>query len=107
MIRFFVLISFTLFMLSSCSKNGGLDRRCENNWTPNAELQDEIQAVIDAAVKFGEDPTTENCNAYKEAALEYLDEIKEWEECYIFIGQGQEYQDAIEDAERDVENIDC
>jgi hypothetical protein len=83
------------------------DGPCDNNWNPAIELEDEIAAINAAAQAYAMDQSKENCEAYKQSILDYLDEVRDWEECYILIGQQQEFIEAVEQAEEDAMNIQC
>jgi hypothetical protein len=100
----------SLAVTTSCSKDNdddGPEDLCGVNWSPAVELQDELNALSAAINAYGLDPTTANCNAYKQAYLDYLNAIKEWEECYIYVGQQQEFLQAVEEAEQEVNDIEC
>jgi len=105
--KFFFILLISLFVVTACNNSKDNDALCGSNWSPASELEQEISALTEAAITFSENPTTENCNAYKETYLDYLDAIKEWEECYIYIGQQKEFLQSIEDAENSVNDLQC
>lgn len=111
MIRSFLFIAIlSVAITTSCNKDkddDGPADLCGANWSPAVELQDELNALSAAINVYSQDPTVENCNAYKQAYLNYLDAIRDWEECYIYVGQQQEFLQAVEEAEQDVNEIEC
>jgi len=71
------------------------------------ELTTELAALNEAAFKYGEDPSPENCLAYKEAANFYLESAVELKDCATLVGQEDLYNTAIEETEADLEELDC
>lgn len=105
-----LMIAFLMMAtLVACNKDDDDDDgvRCGPNWTPAVELEEEINALSEAAQTYGMDPSTENCEDYKQAILNYLDAIRSWEDCYIAIGQQEEFRRSIEEAEQNAMNIQC
>lgn len=98
---------FTISFFLSCGASDPLEDRCGANWAPATELQDEIEALTNAATVYGQNPTIENCEAYKAAYQDYLDEIKDWEDCYVYVGQQAEFNQAIADAQADLDAFEC
>ncbi|MEO0734456.1 MAG: hypothetical protein AAFZ52_16585 [Bacteroidota bacterium] len=70
------------------------------------DIQDEAAAFSNAAIAYGQDQSTANCNAYKDAANAYLDAIKRYETC-AEIRDRQDYRDGIRDAEDAIAAITC
>ncbi len=104
----FVLSLLVLFVSIGCNKDDDDDDgRCGNNWSPAIELEDEINAINAAAQAYAMDQSVENCEAYKQSILDYLAEVRDWEDCYIAIGQQQEFNAAVTQAEQDAMNIQC
>ena len=106
-----ILMSALLVVASlvACNKDDDDDDnvRCGDNWSPAVELEDEINAITAAAQTYGMDPSMENCEAYKQSLLDYLDAIRSWEDCYVHIGQQAEFNRQVDEAEQDVMNIQC
>lgn len=100
----FLLIGSLAFL--SCSGNSLADR-CGPNWSPAVELEDEINDFTQALTAYSQDPTTANCEAYKEAYLDYLDALRDWEDCYIYAYSEAEFNQVIDDAEEAVNELDC
>ena len=85
---------FTLLMFSSCGS--ALDPvdpdRCD-------DLQAIAETFIDAAVLYGNDPSTANCKAYKKAIEDYVEII---DGCsFSSFGTGKE------EARETIDSLDC
>ncbi|MDX1685016.1 MAG: hypothetical protein R3275_07255 [Saprospiraceae bacterium] len=108
--KLFLIGFLAIATLVACNKDDEDDDdsvRCGPNWSPQEELQDEIDALTAAAQTYGMDPTTENCEAYRAALFDYLEEIRDWEDCFTKVGQRQQFQEDVEQLEEDIENIQC
>lgn len=103
---FFIALSAFALVLTSCKDDNNDPTPCGATW--GADLQDEINALSNALTAYSQNPTTANCEAYKQAYLDYLDELKGWGDC-VTAGTQQhaEWQEAIEQAEDDVNSIVC
>lgn len=104
-----LILALSMVVFSSCKKDKDDDpiNNCGNNWSPAVELQDELNALTEAIQVYSLDQSVENCNAYKQAYLAYLDAVRDWEECYIYVGQQQEFLQAVEEAEQEINDIEC
>lgn len=98
---FAVLTLVSVICIISCKD----DDPVTCNWT--TELQAELNAFSNAATVYGQNPTTENCNAYRNAGLAYLDAAADLQSCANAQGQGQEYQQAIAEAEASLDALQC
>ena len=103
---------FALFLLiggmttSGCGKDDKDDPdTCAEGWQ-NAYL-DEYQKFVDAANMYSTDPTTENCQAYKTALLDYIDAYKKLENCFFNLGQIEAFRANVQQAEQEAEMIQC
>jgi len=105
--QFIVLFVFSLFILGSCGSSDPLEERCGSNWNSSVELEQEINNLTDAIVLYSQDPTKENCEAYKGAYQDYINIIKEWEDCYIYAGQQASFNQSIAEAQASIDDIDC
>lgn len=83
------------------------DDLCGSNWNAAVALEDEINGLNSAAATYANDPTTENCEKYRQAILDYLDAVRGYEDCYIAIGQRDEFNKAVSDSEEQARNITC
>ena len=89
----------------ACGKNNGVTP-CGVNWAN--DIQDEANNLSNAILLYSQDPTPANCEAYRQAYLEYLDELKDWgNRCTLSSQDRKEWQEAIDDAEDEVDDIDC
>ena len=91
-------------VLPSCKKDDPDPVSC--NYV--TELQDEINTLNAAATAWSSDPTnTTKCQAYKNAAQAYLDELNDHVECATLAGQEAEIQASINSAQASVDAIQC
>lgn len=70
------------------------------------EVSAELSAFSAAADVYGNNPTVENCNAYKSAGEDYLDALELSRGCVVLGGQ-QAFDAAIDDAKADLAALDC
>jgi hypothetical protein len=95
------LAILAISVLTSCGK----DDPVTCNWT--TELQNESDALVAAATAYGNNPTTANCEAYKDAFQDYLNEAEKYVSCATTAGQGAELQSAINQAQADLNALQC
>jgi hypothetical protein len=69
-------------------------------------ISDAVMDFSAAAQAYANDQSTANCTAYKQAALNYLDEIRRFEDCAT-IGQRQDFIDSLREAEENVNMTLC
>ena len=83
--KFFVLLPFIFFsmLVVSCGDDEGDvgNISCDESFSINQELNAEINAFANAAAAYGNDPSSANCQAYKDAANDYLDALEDYREC--------------------------
>ncbi len=71
------------------------------------EISDEASAWGDAATRFSNDPSPENCAAYKIAGQQYLNALKGYDSC-AFTGQDRaSYNASIKEAEESLNDLMC
>lgn len=97
---------FSVALMTSCSKKDDDDPdTCAEGW--ETTINDEYQAFVDAAVAYSNSGTTEDCEKYKQALLDYINAIKDLEECYIFIGQQAQWRASVQQSEEEAQMIEC
>lgn len=71
------------------------------------ESQQEYDALITASNAWAADPSnTAKCNAYKSAYQAYLNELDSHNNC-VPVGQEAAYQQAIDDAQASINQLQC
>ena len=71
------------------------------------ETQQEQEAFTAALNAYAADPTNvTKCNAYKNAYQAYLNDLQEHDNC-VLAGQNAAYQQALNDAQDSINNIQC
>lgn len=111
-LKILFLFFFVAFIAVSC---GGDDDDNNNNNNVNCNssasianaYQAETEALTAATMAFGNDPSTANCNAYKNAYLDWLEAVRSLEDCYNEAGLGTEWQQSIDSAEAAINSIVC
>lgn len=77
-----------------------------NDQTFGEAIANAVSGLNDAAVLYANDPTTANCEAYRDAAQDYLDEVRRFEGCAI-IGAREDFREALREAQESVDMIMC
>lgn len=104
---YLALVAFTLFSTGCGSDDDGIGGPafCTDQAFSQA-VSDAVMNLSTAAQAYANDQSTANCDAYKQAALDYLSEVKRFEDCAT-IGQRQEFRDALQEAEENVNMTLC
>ena len=72
----------------------------------NSDVNAAIQQLNTAINAYAAEQTEANCNAYKDAAQNYLDEVRTFSDCAADIGQAN-YDAAVDAAQEAVNSITC
>ena len=101
----FLIVVVCFLGFSNCGKNNEDDPgNCNYNWAVG--VQDELNGISNAFIAYGNDPTTETCNALKAAYQAYIDALKPYGDCALLTGtERQEFEDALEEAEDELPNL--
>ena len=100
--KYFVLLLFSGFMMTSCGDDDPKDCTAAQF---NSEVNATITALNTAAQTWANDPTSENCNKYKDAANDYLDAVESFDGC---AGLNQaDFESALNQARDAVAAIAC
>lgn len=92
-----------LLGLGSCKKKSQDPDYCSTNWY--TEIQDELTAVSNAGMAYGNNPTTATCTSYKAALTKYIDALEPWGECTnLTAAQKADFDDSIDEARADLAN---
>lgn len=70
-------------------------------------IQDELNNLSDAILTYSQNETPENCLAYKQAYIDYIDALKGWEHCLLNDTDRSDWQNALNEAEQEANNIQC
>ena len=99
----FLYCTIAYACLSSCGKN---EAACGSlGWT--FDLQDELNNLSEATTAYAQDDSPANCNAYKQAYLDYIDALRGWERCLEAGNDREEWQQALNQAEQEANSILC
>ncbi|MGC1244332.1 MAG: hypothetical protein WA874_22265 [Chryseosolibacter sp.] len=101
-----VAMAALLLGFPSCNNDDDKDKTpaCSTAW--GTELQTELNAVINAATVYGNDPTVANCNSYKTSYQAYLNKLKPYGNCAALTGQNRtDFNNAVQQAEADLATL--
>lgn len=104
---FFSLLAFTL-LSTSCGgdDDGNIGPAFCTEQAFNQAVADAVAELNNAAQIYAADPTTANCEVYRSAASDYLDEVRRFENCAT-ISERQEFRDSLDEAQESVDMIIC
>lgn len=103
---FLVLMVFVIIGFNSCNNNKVLDDDCSTVWV--SEVQDELNAMSNAAAAYGANPTAANCNAYKSAAQAYINALQPYGDCATITGaQRTQWEQALASAQQSINSMEC
>ena len=106
--KYFTLLSFcaAFMFFTSCGGDDPADAsNCNTQFAQSFE--DELEVVSQASQNFAMDPSSANCESFKQAYIDYLNALDDWEECANFYNQVDQWQQAIDAAQIAADNIEC
>src|SRR5690554_4257119 len=92
----FLCLFFALTCLTSCGKNCG-----SVGWA--LDLQDEINNLSVAAQAYSQNPSPGNCEAYRQAYLDYIHALKDWDKCVDGVDRDS-WRQSLNEAENDLDD---
>lgn len=99
------LLAIVAISMSFASCGDSVD--CNDEVALEAELEDELNALITAGVAYAADPTNSDaCKAYVDAIKDYIDAIKPYEEC-LSSTEKEEYDASIAELETISDDLGC
>jgi hypothetical protein len=101
---FFSVLLIGLFLISCGDDNSVI---CGTTFSLSTEIQAELDAFTNAAILYVGNPTSDNCNAYRNAAQDYLDAIESYRDCADDAGQLAEFNQSLLEAQESVDGIIC
>lgn len=110
--KIYFFLTVLLLSLVSISCGGDDDPNdgnvnCSDSFSINSELNDEINAFAQAASAYGQDPSSENCQAYKDAANDYLKALEALEDCAREVGQLNAYNQSLANLQAAFDSLTC
>ena len=111
--QFKVLVIAVLFatgFIAACNNDddgGGVGCGATFNWALSVE--NEITELSNAATAYGSDPSAANCDRYKDAYSDYIDALRDVDNCIAGLSAADRkaYNDALDEAEEELENFQC
>lgn len=106
---FFYLLVLSLSITACGDDEGDINNNddCNTSFNLASELQIELDNLNAAATTFSNDPTSENCSAYKNADQAYVDAIRSYESCAEEAGQEEQFRTAVDSGQATVDAITC
>jgi hypothetical protein len=103
-----LLLFLAMAVLFACNNDDDDDPTpCGANFNFTSELMQEAQTLQNAAQVYAMDQSTANCQAWVDAYGDYLDAARDLENCAIAAGQQAQYNQAIDDAEEALNQLQC
>ena len=95
----------TLFMIGMIAC-GGDDVDCTGANFSN-ELNAEINAIGNATTAFSLDPSSDNCNALKDAYNSYLDALEPYGDCGLTGQDKADFDQSLAEAQTAIDSLIC
>lgn len=99
------LAFFLIFMACSGDDDDVADVNCGENWFAAERVQDAFTEFSSAANAYGMNPTTDNCNAFKDAGNDYVDILESFRSCAVDQGDLDQWQQAIDNTRDSLDNL--
>ena len=103
----FGLLLFALLSLPSCNKDDDGSQAGCNSIAFNERFADEVTNVSNASAAYSMDPSSTNCQNFKNAYNAYIDALETYEACAITLNQTVEWNQALDGARTSVNSIVC
>lgn len=102
----FLTITLMLFGLTGCGGDDGVPALLcgGGNWL--SEIEEDTTKYLESATKYSQDPTKENCEAFKKASLNYVEAYKSVAKCVPGVSK-KTYEQAFDELKDEVNSIDC
>lgn len=107
---FYLFLFIALLSTAACGNDDNGDDPMDPGPCTSFLYTERITAVFESLnatlLTYANDPSISNCEAYRDAAQEYLDALREFETC-TFLANDAEYQESVREAQQEVNDIDC
>ena len=80
---------------------------CNSSLAVNQAISDEVDAISNAVTAFANDPSSSNCDALKDAYRDYIDALKDLQDCADQAGSGSDFLLALSNAENSIDGLIC
>jgi hypothetical protein len=102
----FLFVGVCLFLFA-CGGDDAAENCADLSINFASEFSNEIQAIVNAGTAYGNDPSTSNCEAYKDAIQDYIDVLRDFEDCAREAGAEDEWLQAINEYDVNLLNNIC
>lgn len=100
--KLFVILA--IIGLGSCKKSPLDSALCSGLWT--LQVADEALAMSEASNAYSEDPSEENCIAYRNACQDYVDALEPFKNCKsLTADERKQIQDDIDETEAEIDTL--
>lgn len=103
---FFFLLITTLSLATGCGKDDPIVRNDCTSEGVSMTVQNAYAKLEVTISNYIDDSSVENCEAYKREARAYLELLRNFEDC-PGIGDTQEWQNSITEAQAELDMIQC
>jgi hypothetical protein len=99
-------ILFSLFVLAVAFSSCGKDVDCTEQGVSEA-IADELAAVLSATFLYYDNPSEDNCKKLKSATEDYIDVVKDLEDCAKEMGELEDFQESLKEAQDSLDDLPC
>ncbi len=106
----FIATLFAVGFLGACNNDDdGPGGGCGAAFNWAFEVESEITELSNAAIAYGTDPSAANCARYKDAYSDYIDALRDLDNCLgtLTAADRKAYNDALDEAEEELEDFQC
>jgi len=103
-----LFMAFGLLFSFGCSSDDDGDLanvNCGANWLASEAVVNASSKYVDAFIAYNENPTQQNCNAFKEAANAYIDILESFRSCAVQQGSLEDWQESMDQTRSEFEDI--
>lgn len=105
-IKCFFVVSSLVIVMSGCSKS---DKKvdCHSGFNLYSVTENEVEAFSSAAIDYVSDPSTANCNRYRNALSSYVNALEKYEKCALEFGHIEDWKLFIQEARESINGLQC
>jgi hypothetical protein len=108
--KYFKLLICTVIMISathiSCVEEINCGTPGLQGFLYNEIVTDKWNAMFNASINFSNDPSQANCETYRNAYIDYIKALRDWQPC-VNSNEQEGWEANIEVAEKEFANIQC
>ena len=103
------LVTLIIGSISSCGDDDTPSNNvnCQSSIEVNQAVADDVEAISVALQVWIVDQSSQNCNALQTAYQNYIDALESLQDCANQAGVGQEFSQALSEAQDNIANLSC